>query len=200
VVVCDVEPSCLPVSVGINELVRQVLLRGVFSQLDVGSSDYPWVGGTWLRLDLEELSEKDPVRLDPKEGLTEVHEGCGMEDAVGVQVQVLDSVVPEETLEEIAGRERKSALHEPREHWNLVFGLLHWIWISSSSPPHVDLLLSDEPAVQEGQQIFRLHLGFLPFAAWISPWWRHWRRYSGGGRGGLFAAPLLPGGLRRLGR
>jgi hypothetical protein len=47
------------------------------------------------------------VRLDPKEGHAEVHEDRGVEDAVGVQIQVLDSIVPEETLEEIAGRERK---------------------------------------------------------------------------------------------
>jgi hypothetical protein len=44
------------------------------------------------------------VRLDPKEGLAEVHEDRGMEDTVGVQIQVLDSIVPEETLEEIAGQ------------------------------------------------------------------------------------------------
>jgi hypothetical protein len=46
----DVEPSFLPINVGVNKLVRQILLRGVFSQLDAGSSDYPWVGGTWLLL------------------------------------------------------------------------------------------------------------------------------------------------------
>jgi hypothetical protein len=57
VMVHDIEPSRLPISVGVHELVRQILLRDVFPQLDVGSSDYPWVGGTWLRLDAEELPE-----------------------------------------------------------------------------------------------------------------------------------------------
>jgi hypothetical protein len=103
-VVRDVEPPRLPVSVRVNKLVRQVLLHCVFSQLDAGSSDYSWVGGAWLRLDPEKLPEKDLVRLDPKEGLAEVHEDRGMEDTVGVQIQVLDSIVPEETLEEIAGQ------------------------------------------------------------------------------------------------
>jgi hypothetical protein len=43
VVVGDVEPLRLPVLVGIDELVRQVLLGGVFAHLDAGSSDYSWV-------------------------------------------------------------------------------------------------------------------------------------------------------------
>jgi hypothetical protein len=200
VVVCDVEPPRLPICVGVNKLVRQVLLRGVFSQLDAGSSDYSWVGGTWLRLDPEELPEEDPVRLDPKESLAKMHEDCGMKNTVGVQIQVLDSIVPEETLEEIASREREPALHEPRKHWNLVFGFLHRIWISGGGPPHVNLLLPDESTVQEGQEIFGLHFGFLPLAAWIGPWWRHWQHCSGGSRSGLFAAPLLPSGLRTLGQ
>jgi hypothetical protein len=86
VVVRDVEPPRLPNSVGVNKLVRQVLLRGVFSQLDVVSSDYSWNGGAWLRLHPEKLAEEDPVRLDPKESLTKVHEDCGMENTVGVQI------------------------------------------------------------------------------------------------------------------
>jgi hypothetical protein len=68
VVVRDVEPPSLPICVGVDKFVRQVLLRSVLPQLDVGSSDYPRVGGTWLRLDTEELPEKHPMRLDPKEG------------------------------------------------------------------------------------------------------------------------------------
>jgi hypothetical protein len=64
------------------------LLRGVLPQLDAGASDYPGVGGTWLRLDAEELLEKHPMWLDPEEGFAEVHEDRGVEDAVGVQVQV----------------------------------------------------------------------------------------------------------------
>jgi hypothetical protein len=66
VVVRDVEPPSLPIRVGVDEFVRQVLLRGVLPQLDAGSSDYPGVGGTWLRLDAEELLEKYPMRLIPR--------------------------------------------------------------------------------------------------------------------------------------
>jgi hypothetical protein len=45
------------------------------------------------------------VGLDPHEGLAEVDEDEDVKDSVGVQVQVLDVVVLEETLEEVARRE-----------------------------------------------------------------------------------------------
>jgi hypothetical protein len=38
VVVDDVEPFQLPILVGVDELVREVLLGGVFAHLDAGSS------------------------------------------------------------------------------------------------------------------------------------------------------------------
>jgi hypothetical protein len=105
VVVGDVEPFRLPILVGVDELVREVLLGGVFAHLDVGSSDYSWIVGARLRLHAEELLKQHPVGLDPHEGLAEVDEDEDVKDSVGVQVQVLDVVVLEETLEEVARRE-----------------------------------------------------------------------------------------------
>jgi hypothetical protein len=55
-----------------------------------------------LRLQAEELSKQHPVGLDPHEGLTEVDEYGDVKDSVRVQVQVFDTVVLEETLEEVA--------------------------------------------------------------------------------------------------
>jgi hypothetical protein len=43
--------------------------------------------------------------FDPHEGLTEVYKDGDVRNAIRVQVQVLDTVVLEETLEEIARRE-----------------------------------------------------------------------------------------------
>jgi hypothetical protein len=43
------------------------------------------------------------VGFDSHKLLAEVHEDGDMEDAVGIKVQVLDVVVPEETFEEVAG-------------------------------------------------------------------------------------------------
>jgi hypothetical protein len=60
--------------VGVNELVRQVLLGGVLVHLDAGSSGYSWVAGAWLRLQAEELPKQNPVGLDPHEGLIEMNE------------------------------------------------------------------------------------------------------------------------------
>jgi hypothetical protein len=57
VVVGDVEPFRLPILVGVNQLVRQVLLGGIFVHLDPDPSDYFWVVGAWLGLHAEELSE-----------------------------------------------------------------------------------------------------------------------------------------------
>jgi hypothetical protein len=60
------------------------------------------------------------VGLDPHEGFAEVNEDGDMKNPIRVQVQVLDTVVLEETLEEVARRECQSALHEPGEHRDLV--------------------------------------------------------------------------------
>jgi hypothetical protein len=105
VVITDIEPFGLLVLVRINELVRQKLVGRVFSHLDTSPSDYSLVVGAWLRLQTEELPKQDPVGLDSHECFAEVHEYRDMENTIGVQVQVLDTVVLEETLEEIAGRE-----------------------------------------------------------------------------------------------
>jgi hypothetical protein len=43
------------------------------------------------------------VWLDPQERLTEVDEDRGMENTVGVEVEVLYAVVPQEAFEEVAG-------------------------------------------------------------------------------------------------
>jgi hypothetical protein len=45
------------------------------------------------------------VGLDSYECLIEVYEDGDVENTIGVQVQVLDTVVLEQPLEEIAGRE-----------------------------------------------------------------------------------------------
>jgi hypothetical protein len=54
---------------------------------------------------MEELPEQDPVGLDSHECFAEVHEDRDMENTFRVQVQVLNTVVLEKTLEEIRGQE-----------------------------------------------------------------------------------------------
>jgi hypothetical protein len=44
------------------------------------------------------------VGLDPQECFTKVDEDCGMENTVGVEVEVLDAVVPQKALEEVTSR------------------------------------------------------------------------------------------------
>jgi hypothetical protein len=53
----------------------------------------------------EKLPEQDPVGFDSHERLTEVHKNRDVENAIRVKVQVLDTVVLEKSLEEIAGWE-----------------------------------------------------------------------------------------------
>jgi hypothetical protein len=104
-VVCDIEPLGLPVLVRINEFVCQVLIDRIFSHLDASPSDYSQVVGAWLRLHTEEFPEQDPVGLDSHKCLAEVYKYGDVKNAIGVQVQVLDTVVLEQTLEEITGWE-----------------------------------------------------------------------------------------------
>jgi hypothetical protein len=54
------------------------------------------------------------VGLDPQERFKEVDEDSGMENTVGVEVELLDAVVPQEAFEEVARRKRESALREAR--------------------------------------------------------------------------------------
>jgi hypothetical protein len=135
---------------GIYELVREVLLGGVLPHLDPRSSDYTRVAGAGLRLHPEELPEQDPKGLDPQKSFAEMNEDCSVKYTVGVEVEVLDAVVPHEPLEEVARWEGEPTLCESHEHRDLVFTFLHRVWIPGGSPPHVHLLLPDEPAVEKG--------------------------------------------------
>jgi hypothetical protein len=81
------------------------------------------------------------VGLDPQKGFAKVHEDRSVKDIVGVEVEVLDAVVLQQPLEEIAGREGQPSLRESREHKDLVWVLLHGIQISRSGTPHIDFLL-----------------------------------------------------------
>jgi hypothetical protein len=86
-VVRDVEPLCLPVLIGVYELVREVLLGGVLPHLDPRSSDYPRVAGVGLRLQPEELPEHDPMGLDPQKSFAEMYEDGGVENTVGLRLR-----------------------------------------------------------------------------------------------------------------
>jgi hypothetical protein len=77
-----------------------------------GTTNYSRVIRTWLWLQPEELSEEDPVRLDPHEGFTEVDKDGNVEDVVGVQIEILDVVVAQHPIEEITGGDCESALDE----------------------------------------------------------------------------------------
>jgi hypothetical protein len=135
--------------VGVDQLVREVLLRVILAHLDTGSPNYSGVVGTPLGLHSEKLPEKYPVGFDPQEGFTEVDEYRGVEDTVGVEVEVLDVVVLQEPLEEIACWERQPSLRELCEHGDLIWILLHGIRISRSGTPHIDFLLPKKPTVEE---------------------------------------------------
>jgi hypothetical protein len=79
VVVRDVEPFRFLVLVGVDELVREVLLVGILPHLDFCSTDYSRVAGARLRLHPEELPEQDPVGLDHQKRFTEVDEDSGVD-------------------------------------------------------------------------------------------------------------------------
>jgi hypothetical protein len=148
VVVGDVEPLRLPILVGIDQLVRQVLLRGVLTHLDVGFSEYSGVVGARLGLHAEELPEEYLVGFDPQESFAKMDEDGGVEDTIGDEIEVLDTVVLKKPFKEVACWEGQPALHESREHRDLIQILLHRVWISCGGAPHVDLLLPEKSTVQ----------------------------------------------------
>jgi hypothetical protein len=92
VVVGDVEPLRLLILVVVDHLVCQVLLRGVFAHLDAGPSDYSGVVGARLGLHVEELLKEYTVGLDPQECFAKMDKDRHVEDAVGVEIEVLNTV------------------------------------------------------------------------------------------------------------
>jgi hypothetical protein len=88
--------------------------------------------------------------LDPQKSFAEMNEDGGVKNTVGVEVEVLDAVVPHEPLEEVARREQEPVLRESRKHRDLVFILLHRVRIPGGGPPHVHLFLPNESTVEEG--------------------------------------------------
>jgi hypothetical protein len=102
VVVGDVEPLRLPVLVGVDQLIRQVLLGGILSHLDAGSSNYSGVVGARLGLHSEELPEEYPVGLDAQESFAKMDEDRSVEDAVGIEIEVLDTVILQKPHEEVS--------------------------------------------------------------------------------------------------
>jgi hypothetical protein len=94
-VVVHIEPLLLPILIGVNQLIRQVLVGGIFAHLDAYTTDYLRVICTQFWLHLEELPEQYLVRLDPQECLPEMNKDGGVEYTIRVQVDLLDLVVLE---------------------------------------------------------------------------------------------------------
>jgi hypothetical protein len=149
------------------------LLRGVLAHLDVGPSDYSWVVGARLGLNAEELPETYTVGLDPQESFTKMYEDEVVEDTVGVEIEILNTAILQEPLEEVARREKLLTLHEPREHRDLIRILLHGVRISRSGAPHVDLLLLEKSTVQQCQEVLSLGLRLFPILVGIWTRGRH---------------------------
>jgi hypothetical protein len=71
------------------------LVGRIFSHLNASSSDYSRIVGAWLRLHSEELPEEYPVGFDPHKGFTEMDKHRYVENVIGIEIQILDDVVPE---------------------------------------------------------------------------------------------------------
>jgi hypothetical protein len=56
------------------------------------------------------------VGLDTYKRLIETDEDGDLENTIGIQVEVLDAILPEHALEEVTGAQRQSTLHELGEH------------------------------------------------------------------------------------
>jgi hypothetical protein len=80
--VVHVEPLLLPILVGVDALVRQVLGGGVFTHLDSSAADKPGVICARLGLQLEELPEEYLVWLDSYESFTKMDKHEGVEDTI----------------------------------------------------------------------------------------------------------------------
>jgi hypothetical protein len=101
------------------------------------------------------------VGFDPQESFAKMDEDGGVKDTIGVYIEVLNTVVLQESLEEVARWESQPTLHEPREHRDVIRILLHWVWISRGGAPHVDLFLSEKSTIQQRQQVLSLGFDFF---------------------------------------
>jgi hypothetical protein len=103
VVVHDIKPLGLPVLVRVDEFVRQVLFSSVFTHLAPPTTR----GLLALCCGFTQKNFQNKIQWgsDPHEGFAEVDDDGDVKNAIRVQVQVLDTVLLEETLEEVARRE-----------------------------------------------------------------------------------------------
>jgi hypothetical protein len=125
---------------------------------------------------LEEHPEEDLVGLDSHKCLTEMEEDGDVEDTIEVEVEVLNAMVSEHPIEEVTRRRGEFALHESREHWDLVWIFLHQIRITSGDAPQIHLLSWRNPLL-----IHLLLLKVLSLQLHLFPLFRR-IRCSGGGR------------------
>ena len=101
-VIADLEPLVLPVLVRVDVIILEVLLMHSFPHLDARSTYYVQEVAVRLRLHSEELLEQCPVGPDPQKGLTEVNEDRDVEDSIGVQMDMLDLVIIEQSIKSYA--------------------------------------------------------------------------------------------------
>jgi hypothetical protein len=80
--------------------------------------------------------------LDPQEGFAKMYKDGGVEDTVGVEVEVLDVVVPQQPFEEVAGGERQSALREPGENIEISSGFFSMGYGSPAAALHMSTTFS----------------------------------------------------------
>jgi hypothetical protein len=80
------------------------LIGGVLSHLNSDASDYSRIVQAQLRLHPKKFLEQNPVGIDTHKSFAEMQKNRGVEDSIGVEIEVLDAVVPEHPFEQIAGR------------------------------------------------------------------------------------------------
>src|SRR5438128_3146305 len=114
----DIEPPAMPTLQRISQRQTDILGRPTVSQLNRSSSNYNWPSFLPSH-HLKEMAEQCEMGLDSQICLTEVDEGGDVKDGVWIQVDKLNLVKMQKSMEESAGGDRKSAVKERLKNHNL---------------------------------------------------------------------------------
>jgi hypothetical protein len=105
--------------------------------------------------------------LDTHKRLTEMHEDGDVENNIGIQIEVLDAIVPEHALEKVTSGQCQSTLRESGEHGDLVRILLHWIQVAVAVRHRSISFSRRNPLLTKVSRSSVFNLAFFHSLAWL---------------------------------
>ena len=141
--IINVKPHGLPITNPTARSLWNIRLHHFWLKHKIGTPNCGYILKAQIRIQKEQTLKEIKMRIDSKECLTQMNKNRNVENTIWGQMVKLDSPVKKKTLQEIADRNRQSALHKCLEH-NKFCLPLKWPHMSFSRMP-----LNDSPKMKK---------------------------------------------------